>query len=129
MTFRRENQVGCHAVDKKSRTHENSAPPKTPNFQLFIMKRSTTTDTHAHDSKLHYHTPRKAKIQGAIEFCKKQGIKYFKNNVFRTFNVDRRQAYTFLADHNSDYIIKDHKSRRFGNNSDQEDHRSRPLLL
>ena len=93
------------------------------------MKRSTTTDTHAHDSKLHYHTPRKAKIQGAIEFCEKQGIEYFKNDVFRTFNVDRRQAYTFIADHNSDYTIEDHECRRLGNNSDQEDHRGRPSLL
>ena len=81
------------------------------------MKRSTTTDTHAHDSKLHYYTPRKAKIQGAIEFCEKQGIKYFKNDVFRIFNVDRRQAYIFLIDYDSDYIIKDHESRRLGNNS------------
>ena len=54
------------------------------------MKRLTTTDTHAHDSKLHYYIPRKAKIQGAIEFYEKQGIEYFKNNVFRIFNVDRR---------------------------------------
>ena len=121
--------VLCHAVDKKSRTRENSAPPKTPNFQLFIMKRSTTTDTHAHDSKLHYHTPRKAKIQGAIEFCEKQGIEYFKNDVFRTFNVDRRQAYTFIADHNSDYTIKDHEYKRLNNNSDQEDYRNRLSLF
>ena len=112
-----EISVATHAVDKKSRTHENSAPPKTPNFQLFIMKRLTTTDTHTYDSKLHYHTPRKAKIQDTIEFCEKQSIKYFKNNVFRIFNVDRRQAYTFLIDHNSDYTIKNHESRRFNYNS------------
>ena len=81
------------------------------------MKRSTTTDTHAHDSKLNYHTPRKAKIQGIIEFCEKQNIKYFKNDIFRIFNVDRRQAYTFIVDHNSDYTIKDYEYRKFNNNS------------
>ena len=62
-----------------------------------------------HRGKLRFKVP--------SSFAKKQGIKYFKNNVFCTFNVDRRQAYTFLVDHNSDYTIKDYKSKRLNNNS------------
>ena len=57
------------------------------------MKRSTT---HNYDNnKLYdqFETPRKAKIQGAIEFYEKQGIEYFKNDVFRTFNISYIRGY------------------------------------
>ena len=60
------------------------------------MKRSTT---HIHDIyKPHkqFETPRKAKVQGAVEFYEKQGIKYFKINVFRTFNVSYTRGYKYL---------------------------------
>ena len=49
------------------------------------------------DSK-HTDTPTKAKTQGAVEFCEKQGIPYFKEDVFRTFGVERTRGYAYLRE-------------------------------
>jgi hypothetical protein len=44
----------------------------------------------------HYSTFNKVKIQEAIEFCEKMKILYYKENVFRTFNVFREMSYRIL---------------------------------
>ena len=38
--------------------------------------------------------------------------------MFCIFNVDWRQAYIFLADHDFNYTIKNYKSKRLSNNFD-----------
>jgi len=48
------------------------------------------------DHYQHHETPTKAKIQGAIEFCKQMNISYYKNDVFRTFNMSKQQGYEML---------------------------------
>lgn len=50
----------------------------------------------ASSSDQDHDTPTKAKVQGAVEFCKRMGIPYYKNDVFRTFNVSKAQGYQFL---------------------------------
>ena len=76
------------------------------------MKRSTT---HIHDNyKPHkqFETPRKAKVQGAVEFFEKQGMEYFKNDVFRTFNVSHTRGYEYLQNLDSNCKIDDNEARR-----------------
>ena len=69
----------------------------------------------------HYFTPARAKVRGAVQFCKRMGIAYFKEDMFRTFNVSHRQGYEFLRN--------DSSSRQLHNNPDQEDTRGRPRLI
>ncbi len=69
----------------------------------------------------HYFTPAQAKVRGAVQFCERMGIEYFKEDVFRTFNVSHRQGYEFLRNGSS--------SRRLHNNPDQEETRGRPRLI
>jgi hypothetical protein len=52
------------------------------------MKRPTTPEPDSAESRKHVPTPIKAKIQEAVEFCDKMRISYFKEDVFRVFNVD-----------------------------------------
>ena len=49
------------------------------------------------------------------------GMEYFKEDVFRTFNVSHRQGYEFLRN--------DSSSRRLHNDSDQEETRGRRQLI
>jgi hypothetical protein len=44
----------------------------------------------------HYSISNKVKIQRVIEFCEKMKILYYKENVFRTFNVSREMSYKIL---------------------------------
>lgn len=69
----------------------------------------------------HYFTPARAKVRGAVQFCERMGIEYFKEDVFRTFNVSHRQGYEFLRN--------DSSSRRLHNNPDQEETRGRRRLI
>ena len=49
------------------------------------------------ESIAQHHDPHtKARIQGAIEFCERMGITYYKNDVFRTFNVSKTRGYELL---------------------------------
>ena len=48
------------------------------------------------DHYLHYKISIKAKIQRAIEFCERMNILYYKNDVFRTFEVLKTQGYEML---------------------------------
>ena len=95
------------------------------------MNRSTVHNRDDHKPGSSYETPRKAKVQGAVEFCEKQGIEYFKSDVFCTFNVKPREGYHYLRSGNSsnNYEQDDHSSRRLGNNSDEEETRGRHSLV
>ena len=69
----------------------------------------------------HIETPTKAKIQGAVEFCEKQGISYHKEDVIRTFDVERTRGYAYLREGAS--------SRRHHNNSDVSEVRGRHKIV
>jgi len=87
---RRLLEQSYHAGSKKSRTAKISPHPTTkftPNFWRTMEPE---------DHYQHHETPTKAKIQGAIEFCERMNISYYKNDVFRTFNVSKRQGYEML---------------------------------
>ena len=65
------------------------------------MDRTTTNQapqTPPEDREGHgYHfTPARARVRGAVQFCERMGIGYFKEDVFRTFDVSHRQGYEFL---------------------------------
>ncbi len=80
----------------------------------------TTPDDHLEDNS-HYFTPARAKVRGAVQFCDRMGIQYFKEDIFRTFNVGSREGWRFLSDRNS--------SRRIQNDPEVEDHRGpQPLI-
>ena len=40
-------------------------------------------------------------MRGAVKFCDRMGMDYFKEDIFRTFNVTRRQGCQFLDDNAS----------------------------
>jgi hypothetical protein len=67
----------------------------------------------------HHDTPKKAKIQGAIEFMEAKGIPFFKEDVFRHFGVSHNRGWQILRD----------SSRRHHNNSDTEEQRGRKCLI
>lgn len=83
--------LACTRVDKSTvrayvRTHSTT---KTSTI-LPKMHRSTTnqvprTPSGNRESNGHYFTPARAKVRGAVEFCERMGIPYFKEDVFRTF--------------------------------------------
>ena len=90
------------------------------------MNRTTTnqapqTPPEDREGHGHYFTPARAKVRGAVQFCERMGIEYFKGDVFRTFNVSHRQGYEFLRNNLS--------SRRFHNNPEQEETRGRHRLI
>jgi len=58
---------------------------------------------------------------GAIEFCERMNIPYYKNDVFRTFNVSKRQSYEMLR--------PDSSSRRRHNDPEEEETRGRKGLI
>ena len=55
-----------------------------------------------HEGNGHYFTPAQAKVRGAVQFCERIGIEYFKKDVFQTFNVSHCQGYEFLR--NDSYL-------------------------
>ena len=57
----------------------------------------TTPDDHLEDDS-HYFTPARAKVRGAVQFCDRMGIVYFKEDIFRLFNVGSREGWTFLSE-------------------------------
>lgn len=69
----------------------------------------------------HHDTPTKAKIQGAVEFCEKQGIPFFKEDVFRTFGVSHAKGYKILNENES--------SRRRHNNFEAKETRGHPTKI
>ena len=69
----------------------------------------------------HYFTPARARVRGAVKICDRKGMDYFKEDIFRTFNVTRRQAYQFLEDNTS--------SGRLHNEPGYEEPRGRKSLI
>ena len=103
-----------HALDRNNGTREL---PRTSNFSLLFlfsttMKRSTTHNYDNNKPHNQFETPRKAKIQNAVKFYKKQGIKYFKNDIFRTFNISYIRGYQYLQNLNSNYKINNEDTRK-----------------
>lgn len=90
------------------------------------MNRTTTnrapsTPDEDHEDNSQYFTLARAKVRGAVEFCDRMGIDYFKEDIFRTFNVSSREGWIFLNDRDS--------SRRLQHDPDVEDHRGpQPLI-
>jgi hypothetical protein len=65
-------------------------------------------------------TPNKAKIQGAVEFCERMNIPYYKEDVFRTFGVSRQRGYE---------ILKNKTHRRLRNDSNATETRGRKKII
>jgi hypothetical protein len=66
---------------------------------------------------MHFPTPTKAKIQGAVEFCDRMGIPHYKEDVFRTFNVSHATGWRALHDeprrHHNDPTVIEQRGRHF----------------
>lgn len=73
------------------------------------------------EGESHYITPTRAKIRGAVQFCEKMEIEYFKEDVFRAFDVFSRQGWDFLCD--------DSSSRRRHNDASKEETRGRKSVI
>ncbi len=61
------------------------------------MKRLNTPEPDSHESRLHMPTSIKSKTKGAVEFCDKMSISYFKEDVFCTFNVSHAIGWRALS--------------------------------
>ncbi len=85
------------------------------------LNRAPATPPENHEDNSHYFTPARAKVRGAVEFYDRMGIEYFKEDIFRTFNVSSREGWKFLIDSSS--------SRRLHNDPDREEHRCRKPLI
>ena len=84
------------------------------------MERPNTAEPNSSESRMHYPTPTKAKIQGAVEFCDRMGILYFKKDVFRTFNVSHHAGWRAL---------NQESSRRHHNKPDLPETRGRKAIV
>ncbi len=85
------------------------------NHYSIIMTSEDQSDYKHHDTFI------KAKIQKAIEFCERINILYYKNDVFRTFEVSKNQEYQMLQSEIS-------ASRR-SHDSEQDETRGRKSLI
>ncbi len=87
-----------------------------PNL-LLIFSRIMESENHYN----HHDTPTKAKVQRIIEFCERMNISYFKNDVFKTFEVSKQQGYQMLQ--------PEIFARRRNNDSEHEETRGRKSLI
>ena len=71
--------AGCYAGNKKPRP-QNFSPHHTTKLTIKFRRTMKPEDHHQH-----HDIPTKAKVQGAIEFCERMNLFYYKNDVFRTF--------------------------------------------
>ncbi len=69
----------------------------------------------------HHDTSTKAKVQRIIEFCERMNISYFKNDVFKTFEVSKQQEYQMLQ--------PEIFARRRNNDSEHEETCGRKSLI
>ena len=83
--------------------------------------RAPTTPNDDRENNSHYFTPARAKVRGAVEFCDRRGIDYFKEDIFQTFNVSNREGWRFLNNRDS--------SRRLQNDPNVENHQGLQLLI
>ena len=110
----------------KKITHQKFYPTKNPSTPIINsnysinMPPSRTPIFDSRERQKHYTTPVKAKVQGAVEFCERMGISYYKEEVFRTFDVSREQGYACL---------RNDSARRLEKNSDAEETRGRKSLI
>lgn len=75
------------------------------------MERPNTPELDSHEARKHLPTPTKSKIKGAVEFCDRIGVPYFKEDVFRTFNVSHASGWRALSSqprrhHNASTIVE-----------------------
>ncbi len=103
-------------IDKEKAQLTNSPRTQPPNL-LLILPRTMEPEDHYN----HHDTPTKAKVQGAIEFCERMNIPYFKNDVFKTFGVSKHQGYQMLQPEAS--------ARRRNNDPEHEETRGRKSLI
>ena len=68
----------------------------------------------------YYTTPTKVAVLAAVDFCKKSNTPYFKEDVFRTFNVNRKRGYEWL---------RTGVSWRMHNDPEQEETRRRKHII
>jgi len=113
-----------HAVDKISLTAKVS-PHHTTKFTTEFQEKhyhySIIMASEDQSDYKHHDTPTKAKVQGAIEFCERMNIPYYKNDVFRTFGVSKNQGYQMLQPETS--------ARRRNNDPEQDETRGRKSLV
>jgi hypothetical protein len=69
----------------------------------------------------HNETPTKVKVQESSNFAKKTNISFYKEDVFRTFNVKHRQGHEMLKESAS--------SRRLHNDPDRTKTRGQKSLI
>ena len=101
-----------------SHTGRNFPPPENPRPHLkflltsevnntiaspkLTMYRPVTPQNPSQKPRQHYTTPTKAAVLAAVDFCQKFNTPYYKEDVFRTFNVNRRQGFERLRSYTSD---------------------------
>lgn len=83
------------------------------------MERPITPESDSSVSRKNVPTPIKAKIQGAVEFCDKIEISYYKEDVFRVFNVGHTSGWKALGE----------SSRRHHNNASIDETRERHSIV
>lgn len=76
------------------------------------MYRPVTPQIPLRKPRQHCTTPSKAAVIATVDFCEKSNTLYFKEDVFRTFNVNRRRGYEWLRT-----VV----SRRIHNDPEQEE--------
>lgn len=86
-----------------------------PFFNIITMERPKTPEYGSSESRMHIPTPIKSKIKGAVEFCDRMGISYFKEDVFRIFNVGHAAGWRALSGqsrrHHNDSTISENRGR------------------
>lgn len=69
--------------------------------KTMVNPASQTLSTKDCQGNEHYFTLMQAKVRNAVQFYKCMGIKYFKKDVFSTFNIFHCQGYEFLRNNSS----------------------------
>ena len=85
-----ENPRPHHRFFVKIRSKHHAASLKSS------MYRPVTPQISLRKPGQHYTTPRKATVLAAVDFCEKSNTSYFKEDVFRTFNVYQKRGYEWL---------------------------------
>lgn len=84
------------------------------------MYRPVTPQIPLRKPRQHYTTPTKAAVIATVNFYEKSNTPYFKEDVFRTFNVNRKRGYEWL---------RTAVSRRMHNDPEQEETRGRKHII
>ncbi len=85
------------------------------------LNRATATLPKNREYNIYYFTPTQAKVCIAVEFYDRIGIEYFKEDIFRSFNVFSQEEWKYLSDNSS--------PRRLNNNPDREEYLGRKSLI